>query len=299
MKLIRGMGKARLVSRMFAIAVAVAIVIGFFTPSAIATPPSPPSGKHWVPALAEEFNGSSLDSSSWSTCYHWFNAQYQGCTNAGNNELEWYKSSQVSVGNGHATLTAMNTSTTGVVEDSQGNDVVKNFPYRSGMISTGGSQWMDTAKRTMLYGYIEARIRVPEGRGLWPAFWMLSADYGWPPGIDIMEILGHDTSTTHMNLHWNDAGNHQQAGSSFSNGMPLSGGWHTFAVDWQPGKLIWYVDGVPRKALSSAGVPNRPMYVLFNLAVGGDWPGSPDTSTVFPAKMDIDYVRTYDLVDGA
>ena len=137
MKLIRGMGKARLVSRMFAIAVAVAIVIGFFTPSAIATPPSPPSGKHWVPALAEEFNGSSLDSSSWSTCYHWFNAQYQGCTNAGNNELEWYKSSQVSVGNGHATLTAMNTSTTGVVEDSQGNDVVKNFPYRSGMISTG------------------------------------------------------------------------------------------------------------------------------------------------------------------
>ncbi len=293
------MGKARLVSRMFAIAVAVAIVIGFFTPSAIATPPSPPSGKHWVPALAEEFNGSSLDSSSWSTCYHWFNAQYQGCTNAGNNELEWYKSSQVSVGNGHATLTAMNTSTTGVVEDSQGNDVVKNFPYRSGMISTGGSQWMDTAKRTMLYGYIEARIRVPEGRGLWPAFWMLSADYGWPPEIDIMEILGHDTSTTHMNLHWNDAGNHQQAGSSFSNGMPLSGGWHTFAVDWQPGKLIWYVDGVPRKALSSAGVPNRPMYVLFNLAVGGDWPGSPDTSTVFPAKMDIDYVRTYDLVDGA
>ena len=215
MKLIRGMGKARLVSRMFAIAVAVAIVIGFFTPSAIATPPSPPSGKHWVPALAEEFNGSSLDSSSWSTCYHWFNAQYQGCTNAGNNELEWYKSSQVSVGNGHATLTAMNTSTTGVVEDSQGNDVVKNFPYRSGMISTGGSQWMDTAKRTMLYGYIEARIRVPEGRGLWPAFWMLSADYGWPPEIDIMEILGHDTSTTHMNLHWNDAGNHQQAGSSF------------------------------------------------------------------------------------
>lgn len=299
MKLIRGMGKARSVSRMFAIAVAVAIVIGFFTPSAIATPPSPPSGKHWVPALAEEFNGSSLDSSSWSTCYHWFNAQYQGCTNAGNNELEWYKSSQVSVGNGHATLTAMNTSTTGVVKDSQGNDVVKNFPYRSGMISTGGSQWMDTAKRTMLYGYIEARIRVPEGQGLWPAFWMLSADYGWPPEIDIMEILGHDTSTTHMNLHWNDAGNHQQAGSSFSNGMPLSGGWHTFAVDWQPGKLIWYVDGVPRKALSSAGVPNRPMYVLFNLAVGGDWPGSPDTSTVFPAEMDIDYVRTYDLVDGA
>lgn len=293
------MGKARSVSRMFAIAVTVAIVIGFFTPSAIATSPSPPSGKHWVPALAEEFNGSSLDSSSWSTCYHWFNAQYQGCTNAGNNELEWYKSSQVSVGNGHATLTAMNTSTTGVVKDSQGNDVVKNFPYRSGMISTGGSQWMDTAKRTMLYGYIEARIRVPEGQGLWPAFWMLSADYGWPPEIDIMEILGHDTSTTHMNLHWNDAGNHQQAGSSFSNGMPLSGGWHTFAVDWQPGKLIWYVDGVPRKALSSAGVPNRPMYVLFNLAVGGDWPGSPDTSTVFPAKMDIDYVRTYDLVDGA
>lgn len=293
------MGKARSVSRMFAIAVTVAIVIGFFAPSAIATPPSPPAGKHWVPALAEEFNGSSLDPTSWSTCYHWFNAQHQGCTNSGNNELEWYKSSQVSVENGHATLTAMNTGTTGVVKDLQGNDVIKNFPYRSGMISTGGSQWMDAAKRTMLYGFIEARIRVPEGQGLWPAFWMLSADYGWPPEIDIMEILGHDTSTTHMNLHWNDAGNHQQAGSSFSNEISLSGGWHTFAVDWQPGKLVWYVDGVPRKALSSAGVPDRPMYVLFNLAVGGDWPGSPDSSTVFPAKMDIDYVRTYDLVDGA
>ena len=115
------------------------------------------------------------------------------------------------------------------------------------MISTGGSQWMDTAKRTMLYGYIEARIRVPEGRGLWPAFWMLSADYGWPPEIDIMEILGHDTSTTHMNLHWNDAGNHQQAGSSFSNGMPLSGGWHTFAVDCSQGSLFGMSMASPEK----------------------------------------------------
>ena len=286
--------------RVSVIGTALAIAVGLFLPTAAsAAPPAPPVGKHWSPAFSDEFNGSSLNATNWSSCYHWYNSAYQGCTNAGNNELEWYKPSQVSVGGGYATLTAARTNTIGVVKDSAGNDVVKTFPYRSGMISTGGSQWMDPAKRAILYGYVEARIRVPEGRGLWPAFWMLSADYAWPPEIDIMEILGNDTSTTHMNVHWLASGAHQQDGSSFTNATPLSGGWHTFAVDWQPGKMIWYVDGVARKTLTSSGVPSQPMYILLNLAVGGDWPGSPDSSTVFPAKMDIDYVRTYDLVTGS
>ena len=137
--------------------------------------PTPPSGKEWAAGFSDEFNSTSLNTTNWSTCYHWYSVDYQGCTNAGNNEKQWYMPSQVSVGNGVARLSAEKRTVTGW------NNGEQQYNYVSGMLTTGGEQWQQTAKKTMLYGYSEARIKVSAGQGLWTAFWMLSADYEWPP----------------------------------------------------------------------------------------------------------------------
>lgn len=266
-----------------------------FSAAVYATPPAAPVGKQWSQKFSDEFNGANLDVANWSNCYHWYYAQYDGCTNAGNNEKQWYTPSQISVSDGALRLKAEKRTGTGV---GSGN-VAKQFDYVSGMVSTGGNSWQTPAKQAFKYGYYEAKIKIPAGQGLWPAFWMLSADYTWPPEIDILEVLGHDTKTAHMNSHWADAsGAHQQSGSEFISDTPLSEGWHTYAIDWQADKLVWYIDGVARKTLTGAAVPQEEMYLLLNLAVGGNWPGDPDTTTQFPATMEVDYVRTYQLEDA-
>src|SRR5690242_15236708 len=151
--------------------------------------------------------------------------------------------------------------------------------YTSGMISSFGHF-------AQQYGYFEIRAKFPAGKGYWPAFWLLPADKTWPPEIDVLEILGHEPDKVYLTNHWQTAEKHESVGDSYK-GPDFSADYHTFAVDWEPNEIVWYVDGVERFR-SKQGVPAMPMYIIANLAVGGDWPGNPDATTKFPGNMDID-----------
>jgi beta-glucanase (GH16 family) len=241
--------------------------------------------------FSDEFNGSSIDTNKWTTGYWWDDG---GCTNAGNNELEWYQPGNILVSNGTLKLQARKQTITG----SDG----KTYNYTSGMITSGRATWQDPApdKFAFKYGYAEMRARVPKGKGLWPAFWLLSRDQDWPPEIDVMEIIGDQTNIQNMTVHFlNAQGVYGSHGGEWA-GPDFSADWHTYAMDWQPNAIIWYVDGVERwRCTDKSHIPTETMYLLANLAVGGDWPGSPDASTVFPANFEIDYIRVWSAPPGS
>jgi hypothetical protein len=160
-----------------------------------------------------------------------------------------------------------------------------NYQYTSGLITTRPSF-------SQLYGVFEMRARMPKGRGLWPAFWLLPTDRSWPPEIDVLEILGNDTTTLHTNAHSKASGKHSVAPVVVR--VPdASAGFHRYAVDWEPDQIRWYFDGVEVASAPTPADMHKPMYMLVNLAVGGNWPGSPDASTVFPAVLAIDWIRAY------
>lgn len=250
-----------------------------------AVSPNGQSG-HWDLIFNDDFDGNTLDANKWTTCYWWDN---QGCTNEGNHELEWYLPQNVTMANSNLQLTA----TQQPVEASNG----KNYPYTSGMITTGrsNSNMQDPARFDFLYGYVEVRVKIPAGKGLWPAIWMLPSDQVSKPEIDVMEMLGDDPRTVHMNFHYLDSsGTEQGSSGDWTSPVDLTGGWHTFAVNWQPNSITWYVDGVERRRFTQAAdIPSKPMYLLLNLAVGGDWAGNPDASTQLPNSFLIDYVRVW------
>ena len=156
------------------------------------------------------------------------------------------------------------------------------------------------------YGRFEARLRVPRGQGLWPAFWMLGADIGavgWPQSgeIDVMENIGREPAIVHGTLH----GPGYSAADGISGADTMSQGafaddFHEFAVEWQPNEIRWYVDGRQFHRVTPAQLPSgakwvfdHPFFLLLNVAVGGSWPGDPDASTTFPQQMIVDYVRVY------
>lgn len=156
------------------------------------------------------------------------------------------------------------------------------------------------------YGRVEARIKVPAGAGLWPAFWMLGTDIdqvGWPQTgeIDIMEHVGRVPNEIFGTLHGPGYSGGQSYGQSVDLGEPVAGKFHTYAVEWQPDKITWFLDGVPYFTATpndpflqgKQWVFNHPFYILLNMAVGGNFGGTVSPDTVFPATMSIDYVRLY------
>jgi beta-glucanase (GH16 family) len=229
----------------------------------------------------DEFDGSTLDANKWVPTY-WF-----GNTIDTNNELEWYLPNNVSVSNGTLKLTALKQTV---------NGGGKTYNYTSGVITTGrnSSDVSKAPKFEFQYGYAEMRAKVPKGKGLWPAFWTLSCDQNWPPEIDVTEIIGDQPTVNNMTLHYsNSDGSDASSGGEWS-GPDLSAGWHTYGVDWEPSAIVWYVDGVEHYRYSTAAnIPAEKMYLLLNMAIGGDWPGSPDGSTVFPATFEVDYVHVW------
>lgn len=217
----------------------------------------------WKLIFDDEFNGSSLDGSKWITGFPW------GQTST-TTPLLYYRPENVVVSNGTVKLIAKK-------ESYQGKT------YTSGIITTSG-------KFTHKYGFMEARLKVPAGQGLWPAFWNLPPDGKWPPEIDMMEILGNAPSTVHLHYHY---GSGSDFGTSYT-GPNFSTGFHTFAVDWEPDAITWYVDGVQRnKFTNTSAIAAEQMYLLLNLQVGGSWPGDPNSSTPFPSQYEIDYVRVW------
>lgn len=245
-----------------------------------------------APIWSDEFDGpkgSAPDPSKW-----WNDVGGQGW---GNNELQYYTAGTGNAaldGAGHLVITARS--------DDSGTYDCDYGPceYTSGRLLT---QW----KFSHQYGRFEARIRVPEGKGLLPAFWLLGEDASenpWPNSgeIDVMEILGDDPGTVKGSMH--GPGYSGSQALSFGHGLPdgesFADDFHTYAVEWNPQGITWLVDG---KAYGTAGpeaigghtwVGDKPYFILLNLAVGGDWPGSPDASTPFPADMVVDYVRVYE-----
>ena len=168
-------------------------------------------------------------------------------------------------------------------------------------------------KVTAHYGYIEARLHLPAGQGIWPAFWMLGANIsesggqpgvGWPNcgEVDIMENKGREPSVNHSSLHGPgySGGNPLTATYTLPDGRKFSDGYHTFGVLWTENSLTFFVDGHPFETRTPADLPpgkewafNHPFFFLLNLAVGGHFGGDPDATTVFPQKLLVDYVRVY------
>ncbi|MGE0745909.1 MAG: family 16 glycosylhydrolase [Rhodospirillales bacterium] len=158
---------------------------------------------------------------------------------------------------------------------------IDDLPYTSGMITTETSF-------AQTYGYFEMRAQLPAGQGLWPAFWLLPADRTWPPEIDIMEMIG--SVPTVLNTTAIAPGAIHNRSVTVAD---MTAGFHTYGLDWTAQKIAWYFDGQKVFEIDTPASMHKPMYMLANLAVGGDWPGAPDATTAFPAEYRIDYIRAW------
>ena len=245
------------------------------------TSPSPsptPTGPRVI--LDESFDSGRLDLSVWNTC-HWWNDD--GCTITSNEELQWYRDDQVRIRDGALQLTAVPESITG----SDG----KEYDFRSGMVTTGPERHDGQAKLAFTYGTVEARLRVPAGKGLWSAMWLLPASEQSRPEIDVLEVLGQDPKKLIMHLHPEDRSAESPRKDYTMPGSDLSQGWHDIKLDWAPGALTFYADGKQMWRVTGDQVPDEKMYLIFNLAVGGVYPGDPNEQTSFPATFAIDRIK--------
>jgi beta-glucanase (GH16 family) len=251
-----------------------------------------PVPEGWKLVWNDEFGGDAVDIHKW-----WFEVNGRG---GGNNELQYYTSRKENafIENGTLFIQARK-------ELYTGTDGTRN--YTSARIRTKlMGEWK--------YGRFEIRARLPMGRGLWPAIWLMPADeaYGaWAASgeIDIMEELGHEPNKVYGTIHY--AGiypNNQHSGQSYI--LPagsFSEDFHVFSLEWDSTAIYWHVDGhlyLTKTANQwfTTGFPspapfNRLFYMILNVAVGGNWPGSPDASTVFPQRMSVDYVRVFQKIE--
>lgn len=244
--------------------------------------------------FSEEFDSNDLDQSYWSTCYDWKLPTETGCTNHGNFERQWYTDDQLSVENGVLHITAIKKPVDVVV-----NKHVKSFDYQSGMINSGSGNSSGIVNWSGVYGYYEAKIKFDKGQGVWPAFWLLPTNRQWPPEIDIMEFVGSKPGEILQTLHWDKDGKPQKKTSVTRNVEDYSANWHTYSVNWQPDRIDWFIDGNITSSYTGPNIPDEPMEIILNLAIGGTLPGDPDNTTDFPVSMTVDYVRVYQSEEHA
>lgn len=227
----------------------------------------------------DEFDGTSLSSD-------WTYDLGTGSGGWGNNELQYYTNQNVQVNNGLLQITAKS-------ESFGGQD------YTSTRLKTQGI-------KSWKYGRIDVRAALPYGKGIWPAIWMLGDNInsvGWPScgEIDIMELVGGagaNDRTVYGTAHWSDNGSHAQYGNS----KALASGkfadeFHVFSIVWTSSSITWMVDDVVYNTLDVTPTQlsefQEKFFLILNVAVGGNWPGNPDTSTIFPQTMYVDYVRIF------
>jgi hypothetical protein len=230
----------------------------------------------------EEFSGNQLDESSWN---------YEigtGSSGWGNNELQYYQRQNASVQNGYLTIEVKRQAAGG-------------SQYTSSRITT-------LRKQSFKYGRIDIRAAMPKGQGLWPALWMLGDQFtssGWPScgEIDIMEMVGGTSNgksdrITHGTLHWDNFGNYASFGGKTSTTKKdLNEEFHVYSIIWDSQGIKWLLDDRQFHEISTneshMNEFQEKFFFIFNVAVGGNWPGSPDQNTVFPQKMHVDYVRVF------
>lgn len=205
---------------------------------------------------------------------------------------------------GNAELQTYTDSRRNAALDGAGNLVITAHREADGSYSS--ARLKSESTYTAQYGRIEARIRIPRGQGIWPAFWMLGADIGqvgWPAcgEIDVMENVGHEPGIVHGTVHGPGYSGAQGISAAYTNpsGAAFADDFHVYGVDWRPGSITWTVDGVAYRTVTRADVGSapwvfdKPFFVILNVAVGGNWPGSPDASTRFPQQMTIDWLRVH------
>lgn len=233
---------------------------------------------------SDEFSNATIDATNWT--------HETGGSGWGNNELEYYTNRNVNsyIENGSLVIEAK--------KESYGG---KN--YTSARMITKG-------KKYFTYGKIEARIKLPFGQGIWPAFWMLGENIstvGWPKcgEIDIMELIGGGANDKKVygTVHWESNG-HASYGSNYSLGTGIfADNYHVFTIIWNTKSIQWFVDGAKYVTIdiTPAGLSafHKNQFIILNLAVGGNWPGNPDATTIFPQKMFVDYVRVYQEVPAS
>lgn len=256
-----------------------------------AAPDTTPRATTWGLSWSDEFSGpdgSAPDGSRW--------VYDLGGGGWGNNELQTYtdRRENVFVRNAMLVIRARR-------EAFKGKDGIAR-EYTSGRLKTLGTF-------SQAYGRFEARIKLPRGQGIWPAFWMLGeniATAGWPAcgEIDIMENIGREPNLVHGTIHGPGYAGADGIGAPYTKpgGGAFADDFHVFALEWEPQALRWYVDGVLYQTLTPARLPqgtrwvyDHPFFLLLNVAVGGNWPGNPDAGTTFPQEMVIDWVHIYGI----
>ena len=240
---------------------------------------TPPDPGVWHPEIADGF--------------------LNGLTGWGNGEFEYY------------TDMPDNAST-----DGEGNLIItvkettENLPCWYGLCEYTSARLITWGRLEFEYGRIEARIKIPHGQGLWPAFWMLGTnleEVGWPQGgeIDIMENIGREPATAHGTIHGPGYSGGQAIGGGFDlQSGNLSDDFHVYAIEWVPNEIRWYLDDANYFTATPDVLPagsewvyNHPFFVILNAAIGGNWPGAPDETTTLPQTMSVDYVRAYGAED--
>lgn len=221
---------------------------------------------------SDEFDGTAVNTANWGYDI--------GGGGWGNNEKEYYQAANATVANGNLVITAK-------------KQRVKGNAYTSARLKTQG-------KKEFTYGKIEARIKIPIGQGLWPAFWMLGANINtvpWPAcgETDIMEHINTD-NIFYGTMHWDNNG-YKSLGGNTTTATPAD--YHVYTIEWDSSAIRWYVDGVKYfensilNSVNGTDEFHKPFFILLNLAVGGNWPGQTIDNSKLPASMYVDYVRVY------
>jgi len=234
--------------------------------------------------FSDEFTGDTLDASKWNTALTW------GPDLVVYNQMQYYVDTQNSPDFGYNpfsldgdVLTITATETPDALRSAANEQ-----PWLSGAISSAD-------KFDFTYGYIEASMSLQQGRGLWPAFWMLSSEFeGIRPELFIMEYDGSRPESIFHNYNYTDTdGSLRSPGQWEVSSADFSDGFQKVGVSWAPEELLFYINDEPRYRIVGDSVSQQDMYLILNLAVGGIWPGAPDGTTPVPSSIEIDYVRVY------
>ena len=235
-------------------------------------PPAEIRPAKWELQWADEFTAPTLDPVNW--------VAVEGAANV-NNEREYYTPSDVYIENGNLVLRSQ-------------QRLMGGRGYTSGEVRTGN-------KRNVSRGWaVEWRTQIPSGKGVWPANWLVApacdgingCGGNWPPEIDVMEVRGSTPATNVMTHWWGTYPAQQHETSTWTSPVDLSADFHNYRIEWFRDSVVWYIDGVQR-AKHTQSVTSGSMQLVMNTAIGGDFDGAPDISTVFPQYHRIDYVRVY------
>jgi beta-glucanase (GH16 family) len=260
----------------------------------------PPKGTgNWKLIFEENFDGTQLDNNKWIPCWHWGTLE-GGCNNSpGGRMLSWVFPRNVSVRNGALEMRAVKENYTTPWDK-------KTYNWTSGMVTTDRLDNKDrsTPRFSFLYGYMEARMRLPSGSGIYTAFWTTSSDHKWPPEIDVIERIADRGELFHLSMHWpNGTPGGGALSQAYVDDSFKDGKWHTFAALWDPEKVVWYMDGREvTRFRDKSQIPQVAQNLLLSTEVwspSSGWTKGPDANTPSVNTTYVDHVRVWQRNEGS